>query len=286
MVKPPAVKSLQLDSIDTDLKNSLWNLYKGIILDSILDTERNQYSFNKYRIFSRSLWHHFFKLPINEIPSDRSNFYLWLYNWFFKYNREWFEIYDLLDFSFSLIQAEQYEISIKETQAIFNSILEREFSAYRFIEGQLCPISNEIEATSLEDCIVNTENPSLKSVNTHIKTALSLISDRQNPDYRNSIKESISAVESVCKIISNNSKDSLGGALDKIRGKIKLHQSLEKGFKALYGYTSDGDGIRHSLKDESNCDFDDAKFMLISCSAFINYLISKSARHGIPLEIK
>ncbi len=51
----------------------------------------------------------------------------------------------------------------------------------------------------------------------------------KNPDYRNSIKESISAVESLAKVISNDAKDSLGGALDKIKGKIKLHPSLERG---------------------------------------------------------
>ena len=69
-----------------------------------------------------------------------------------------------------------------------------------------------------------------------------------------------------------------------IKGKLKIHPSLEKGFKAIYGYTSDGDGIRHALSDESNSDFEDAKFMLVSSSAFINYLIAKSNKAG--LEVK
>jgi hypothetical protein len=112
---------------------------------------------------------------------------------------------------------------------------------------------------------------------------LTKISDRKNPDYRNSIKESISAIESVAKIISNNSKDSLGGALDKIKGKIKLHAALEKVFKQIYGYTSDSDGIRHALTEETNCDFEDAKYMLVSCSAFINYLVVKADKAGIKL---
>lgn len=43
----------------------------------------------------------------------------------------------------------------------------------------------------------------------------------------------------------------------------------------LYGYTSDGDGIRHSLLEEPNLDYSDAKFMLVTCSAFVNYLTSK-----------
>jgi len=45
---------------------------------------------------------------------------------------------------------------------------------------------------------------------------------------------------------------------------------------ALYGYTSDSGGIRHALSDEDvTPTFEDAKFMLVSCSAFINYLKAK-----------
>ena len=110
------------------------------------------------------------------------------------------------------------------------------------------------------------------------------LSDRLTPDYRNSIKESISALESIAKVISKNPKDSLGAALDKIKGKLKIHPALERGFKQIYGYTSDTDGIRHALTEETTCDFADAKFMLVSCSAFINYLVIKANKAGISLK--
>jgi len=51
---------------------------------------------------------------------------------------------------------------------------------------------------------------------------------------------------------------------------------LKKGFSAIYGFTSDAQGIRHALSEESNIDAADAKFFLVSCSAFVNYLIAKS----------
>lgn len=50
------------------------------------------------------------------------------------------------------------------------------------------------------------------------------MSDRQKPNYRNSIKESISAVESICKIITQDEKATLGKALKKIEN---LHPSLQ-----------------------------------------------------------
>jgi len=88
-------------------------------------------------------------------------------------------------------------------------------------------------------------------------------------------------VESISKVISGDRKAKLGKALKKIKTKIGLHTALEEGFLKLYGWTSDADGIRHALMDESNCDSEEAKYMLVSCSAFTNYLIMKGQKAGI-----
>ncbi len=109
------------------------------------------------------------------------------------------------------------------------------------------------------------------------------LADRQNPDYRNSIKESISAVESLCCIIADGKKATLGDALKIIKDKIPLHTALEKAFQKLYGYTSNAEGIRHALMDESSLSQEDAIFMLVSCSTFTNYLVAKASKAGIKL---
>jgi len=35
--------------------------------------------------------------------------------------------------------------------------------------------------------------------------------------------------------------------------------------------------------DEPNLDIEDAKFMLVSCSAFVNYLVVKAQKAGIAI---
>lgn len=117
----------------------------------------------------------------------------------------------------------------------------------------------------------------MKAVETHLRTALDYISNRENPEYRNSVKESISAVESFCSIMTGDGKATLGKALTQIEQSHKIHGALKEAFSSLYGYTSDSGGIRHSLlEDDVNVTLGDAKFMLVSCSAFINYLKTKS----------
>ena len=54
---------------------------------------------------------------------------------------------------------------------------------------------------------------------------------------------------------------------------IVVHGSMKAAFEKLYGYTSDARGIRHAGDiGGPNSTFEEAKFMLVSCCAFINYL--------------
>jgi hypothetical protein len=162
-----------------------------------------------------------------------------------------------------------------------NSVLEQELSAYRFVGGKITQITSEEEISEIEEALEVSEP--LKAVNTHLRRALDLLADRKSPDYRNSVKESMSAVEAICNQITKKEKATLGQALKEIETKISLHPALKSAFGSLYGYTSDAEGIRHALLDEPNLSFEDAKFMLVSCSAFINYLIIKATKAGIKI---
>jgi hypothetical protein len=90
------------------------------------------------------------------------------------------------------------------------------------------------------------------------------------------VKESISAVESVARVLGKEDSQGLASALDELSKKTNVHGALRAGFVKLYGYTSDEDGIRHAILDEPNVGSDEAKYMIVSCSAFVNYLISKA----------
>lgn len=163
-------------------------------------------------------------------------------------------------------------LSFKYKEEI-NNLFEREFVGYRFIGGEITPISDDVEV----GIICESLDIQFDGCKAHIKKAVHLLSDRNTPDYKNSIKESISAVEAICRIIAKNEKATLGEALSKLeQNGLKLHPSLKKALGALFGYTSDEGGIRHSEGMlESDVTFEEAKFMLVSCCAFVNYLIAE-----------
>jgi hypothetical protein len=227
--------------------------------------------------FVELLWTDYFKQPLDNIRNKTwSYIYGQIREHFFKCS--WNEVYDFIEF---IANNYRDKDNNKEFMKYCNSILERELSAYRFVGGKITPITSEPEISEIEKALDTRD--SLKTVKTHLKRALELLSDRESPDYRNSIKESISAVEAICKLITNNEKATLGQTLDQIGNKVDLHPALKKAFDSLYGYTNDAEGIRHALLEESHLSFEDAKFMLVSCSAFINYLINKASKAGIEI---
>ena len=64
-----------------------------------------------------------------------------------------------------------------------------------------------------------------------------------------------------------------------------LHENYRIALKNLYWFASDDQGIRHGPKSIPTLDYEDAKFILVTCSAFINYLTQKAEKAGISLEI-
>lgn len=167
-----------------------------------------------------------------------------------------------------------------------NEILKIENAGYRFVGDNIMQITSEEEIAEIE--LAMSHEVSFGTVSTHIKSALEFLTDKKvsdNSKYRNSIKESISAVESMCKLITGDERGTLGQMLDKIEkdGLIDLHKSLKNAFKNLYSYTNDADGIRHALKEKSDLDYEDARFMLISCSAFVNYLKEKISKSSLSI---
>lgn len=169
------------------------------------------------------------------------------------------EVLDILWYILDWIYANMYTSQF-DIYSIFNSFFEKEFVGYRFVEKRIIAITDKNEISSIEDAC----NSKYDGINSHMQKAVGFLADRDKKDYKNSIKESISAVESVCQIITNNGKATLGQALKVIKSKgMDIHPALEKAFSSLYGYTSDQGGIRHCEgMFESNVSFEEAKFML------------------------
>jgi hypothetical protein len=270
--------------MDQALRNSLWNAFDMVILETL----RERWAVGGPYRFSRnppnaalfvSLWMNFYRWPLPTLPENVLLAGEMVQRWFYDLNgTSWNRVYEFVEFVGNLGGNLQEEAEL--FCVLSNGFLERESSAYRFVGKTISPITDDIQIKAIERAAATVDN-SLRWVSTHIETALKLLSDRNRPDYRNSMKESISAVEALAKIITQKDDATLGAILGMLRKKTHLHDDLEAALKSLYHYTSDAGGIRHALKDDGQPEVEDAKFMLVMCSAFVSYMTEKARKNDL-----
>jgi hypothetical protein len=271
LVVSKAPRVFQKDCADEQLRTDLWNVWYAAYWEH--DTwYGNSADDDPYL---DSIWTDILHLRVNELhrESYEKALHVLQHGWF---DGNWYECYDILEATMSY---EKRPSMRKIFADKLNSVLVPNLSAYRFIDGHCVPITTDEEVGAVQAAL----RTPLSSVQEHIHQAVVCLSNRKDPDFRNSIKESISAVEAICTTIVGKPHATLKDALARIETKVPIHKAQKEAFQRLYGYTSDAEGIRHALLEKGTLTADDAKFMLVACSAFIEFLVSKADQAGIVL---
>ena len=155
-----------------------------------------------------------------------------------------------------------------------NNIFKEENVQHRFVNGIITDIINEHEIKEIQESLDKNDDSSV-----HISKAINHLYNRQKPDYENSVKESICAVEVKCKKITNMPTATLGAAIKKVKENgINLHPALEQSISQLYGYASNANGIRHGGGMAATITEKEAKLVLTICTSICNYLDSYSIK--------
>jgi hypothetical protein len=156
----------------------------------------------------------------------------------------------------------------------FDAILGDCRSAYRLVDDYktFLLVGSEAERQAIKRALADLSNTQYQGAAKHLRLAVEAVTRGKDADC---IRESIHAVESIARTITG--ADSLAGALQKLENRASVHPALKRGFQALYGYTSDEDGIRHALLEKAAAQVDqaDALFMLGACAAFVSYLAAR-----------
>lgn len=276
----PLFKQPQIESLDQETRNQIWTALTFSVFSKWTGNPYDRESTAIERLY-QSIWSHHFKLPLDSTPRFNPKYEHSCYKELreLTLEHEWHSVLDLIEY---VINTAPNDLS-KNLREFINRIFERENVGYRIIGREIADITDPIETNSITDALAIPR----ESIKAHLGKALELLSERKTPDYRNSIKESISAVEAACKAITGMPSATLGGCLSAFKAKHPLHPAFEQALLKLYGYTSDSGGIRHSLTEQdSPPSFADAKFMLVSCTAFINYLWTLTAEAKINLGSK
>jgi len=260
--------ALQGRSLDQPTRSRLWSTFVRRV--PFHKDVRIEFETTWMQHLYIEIWMDLFKEPIDD-PPDQPSLREELKKVFIQ--GQWYEVYDLLEF---IINSKNFSYR-KIFSVDISRILAEEHAGFRLINGQFVEITDKSEIAAIEEGLSATRGDRFTPARSHLSAALSLLSDRRAPDYRNSVKESISAVEAITQILTGDPRAELGKALKLLRTNPPIHGALRSALLSLYGYTSDAEGIRHALTEEPNLNAADAKFMLVVCSAFVVYLIQRSA---------
>ena len=265
------------EQITPEIQNAICSCYDRLL--EMIRTPIFILDDSKYQRMERHVWTQFLNQRESKFPValERDNHISTGY--FENSKNPWYRKLDLLEFTIKyLLQTEfRYDSKCMMTNTFIrdlNSEFQRLNFAYRIVNGELVEITSEAEIKAIESAL----HDSKKNIQIHLNKALELYAQRPVGDYRNSIKESISAVEAYCR--EQTGESTLGSALKKLESVgIVIPPMLKDAFEKLYVYTNQPDtGIRHALMDDTGTytpGAEEALFMLVSCSAFINYLSKK-----------
>lgn len=214
---------------------------------------------------------------------------------------ESYKYYDFLDFIetfLKILQNEKHTIHIKEEiewgtfeeiskefdgllissqmRQDINSILEKYSYPLRAINGQFINITNPQQIETIQNAFHITQEQGFTATYNHLEDAITKLKIQ---NYRDSICDSIHAIEAVAKQISGNGDKDLAAFLKQIKDTKIIHAEFHSACQNLYAFTNRAGGIPHAHKpnlDPLQEDAETARFMLGVCSSFVSYLIEKS----------
>lgn len=271
----PVNDIIQQESLNDETRMSLWNLV--VRLRGLID---EQYSRVEPPLMV-ALWAEYFKLPLDEAPNYPYYNSVWDRLKGVLLRGSWYEVLDLLEF---LVKewSDPHAYGLDQLREAFvsaiNGTFEQKLVSYRIIGDEITPIDSEIEVEAIEDAQEKVSK--LDGARHALDQALELLSDRNMPDYPNSIKESISAVESVVRLLTN--KTTLSAGLKKLEDNgLVIHRALKDAWVKMYGWASDDHGIRHGGIEPADANQALAKYTLVVSSAFVSYLVDEGRTVGL-----
>jgi hypothetical protein len=267
----PLPRQLELKEISQELRSKLWALVYLAIRDDV-ERDMGEELTGNWLIILRA--HHIDRrhLPVDEFKTHPASSISYLKDVFIK--GDYLQIFGFLQF---VLRRPRCPPGFSNTLA---AVLANCRAAYRIVNGNtIIPFGSDVEYKALKEAFADLGASEFLGARSHLAKAGEELT---SGNFAASVRESIHAVESVSRVLEPSAK-TLGPALGKLEKKAAIHGGLKSGFQSIYGYTSDEEGIRHSLLDDpqANVDEADALFMIGACASFASYLINKARSAGL-----
>jgi hypothetical protein len=226
----PMKVDLGVRDMPVSLQNGLWDATKLFYLDGDLEFfGGGEVKLKRQlRYIADRLWFDFFRDSLDNSPRRAHELIRGVKQHFYSAN--FYMPYDLIEYMANLDEKEADHVDFDSYTKFCNNILERERSPFRFAGRSLVQVTSEEGRAAIEDAV--TQDISV-AVSRHIKRAAELYSDPTAPDYRNSVKEAISAVEAAVRFVSGRKSVGVEKPLQSVMDDFVVHKAMRVGLRSF-----------------------------------------------------
>jgi hypothetical protein len=171
----------------------------------------------------------------------------------------------------------------EELQRIF---LE-EHLAYTFVQDEVRRRGRSHTRQQVAKAEPTLGDPRLNNARAHFAKALQYFDHPSKPDYENSVKEAVCAVEAAARhLFPHTNAKTLGEVVNRIRGagEGQLPKPIADTLTGLYAYRNAGDGVSHGGADGGKATQAIAEYALVVAASQIILLheIASAAKANVP----
>ena len=191
-------------------------------------------------------------------------------------NCQWWQFYDICEV---LWQGLEYECEKDSFSEEVNNLFKEEHLGFELRAGKVEKFGSGFVDAHIKEARCLLEEPEFKGADEHFEKAIKALNTRPNPDVENCIKDAVSAIKSVGRIIVNDEKALLSDIIKEMAKNKIIPKPLDKAIQKVYAYRGDQPGVAHGLVGASKVTIDEAEFVLAMSAAIIIYLVKK--RHNV-----
>ena len=185
---------------------------------------------------------------------------------------QYWQFYDICEVMWQSLEYEWDRDSLSDE---INTLFREEHMGFELRDGKVEKIGSGFIDARIKEARYLLKEPEFTGADKHFEKALKALNTRPNPDVENCVKDAISAIESVGRIIFNDEKALLSDIIRKMARNKTIPKPLDEAIQKVYAYRGDQPGVAHGLVGTSKVTIDEAEFVLAMSAAIIIYLVKK-----------
>lgn len=191
---------------------------------------------------------------------------------------DWGQFYDICEVVWATLSDTKYQHYQEEFTVQVNTLFQEEKLRFGFQDGKAEKVGSGFIDAEVKEARYLLKEPEFKSADELFEKAIKALNERPHPDVENCIKDAISTIESVGKIIRNDKNAKINNIIKDARQKGVIPHPLGDSIIKLYAYRGDEPAVAHGGVEPSKVTIDEAEFVLAMSAVIIIYLVKKRSK--------